>query len=156
MKKINWKQNVVAHYIRELQRSFWTYWVYQLQNLVGPILMIRKPDYSVSSKTSAGNCRPWKSSPKGIMYFPIAMWSNYIALHTSFTIIRFGVAIVTTWRAGMLAIMKMHQMNESMAQVQTVFRFRRVIAGDGVSKTIRGGLRACEDKPVEAKVWRRK
>lgn len=54
----------------------------------------------------------------------------------------------------MLAKMKMHQVSESMAYGKPVFRFRSVIAGDGVSKTARGGLRPCDDKPVEALCWR--
>lgn len=53
----------------------------------------------------------------------------------------------------MLAKMKM-KITKSIARSEPVFRFRTVIAGDAVSKTVRGGLRACKDKPVETTIWR--
>lgn len=65
----------------------------------------------------------------------------------------FGIALATTWRPGMILRLEMHQISLSNAKRIPVIWFGSVIAGDGVSKTVEGGLNACNDEHAEATIW---
>lgn len=72
--------------------------------------------------------------------------------HGLLTRVIFGIALSITWRPGMLAKLKMHHTVQTLSKVKPVLRFTSVIAGDCVSKTVKGGLRACNDKPAETTI----
>lgn len=47
----------------------------------------------------------------------------------------------------------MHQISLTKAKGIRVILFRSVIVGDGVSKTVGGGLNACYEKSLKAIIW---
>lgn len=62
----------------------------------------------------------------------------------------FGISLATTWLPGILTTMEMHQVVQTLSMGKAILRFTSGIAGDDVSKTVKGGLRARNYKPVEA------
>lgn len=61
----------------------------------------------------------------------------------------FNMVFISSWEPGILANLEMHQLRKTMPNMISVFRLRRIIADNGISKTVKGGLRDSYDKPIE-------
>lgn len=65
----------------------------------------------------------------------------------------FNVALTATWRHGIWTKLNRHQVSETTALQRHVIRLRCLMSVKALSKAVKLGLRACNEKLVEQMVW---